>query len=233
MIFGIALRTFFSLQHIKAASYFANCAHSIEQEADKVEGPHTNMTAHNASVTAAILSSSAFLEATINELFAEAESGSSVFVTLGEQTCKMLDSLWKDGDVERMPILKKFQLMLVAANKEKIDEGGAIYQNVKTLISLRNGLMHYKASWFDTGSENMLRAGALVRSDLSKKMSHSFKSLSHTKFPQSQKWMSADCAIWSVQSALHFADTFFNVLGIPATYDHIRFEITTPERLLK
>jgi hypothetical protein len=71
-------RDYYSLRHIESASYFARQSAAIERNSAAYGDPYNDEEAyrlsseHEAYVIGAILSSVAFLEATINELFSTA-----------------------------------------------------------------------------------------------------------------------------------------------------------------
>lgn len=64
------LRTYFSLQHIQSAVYFAKEVGKIETK-EEVNSKSDMHATHNAYVTASIFATIAFLEANINEIFCD------------------------------------------------------------------------------------------------------------------------------------------------------------------
>ena len=113
----------------------------------------------------AIFTSVAFLEATVNEFFADAaddlpglrefgilkKSGTATRVLKGidNQLVNRLGKLWKLGVPRRAPysILNKFEVALALADKEPFDQGAKPYQEVKLLVTLRNEWIHYEPGW--------------------------------------------------------------------------------------
>jgi len=134
----------FSKQHLLAAQHFATTAQSIENAHRGVE----EFTRHRAYVTGAILSAAAFLEASINELFHEAENRDHDKVpSFDDATVARLAKIW--GDIEFKSILLKYQTVLEAAGSKRFEQDRAPYDDAESLIRLRNTLMHYKPEWDD------------------------------------------------------------------------------------
>ena len=105
-------RTYFSAHHIHAAVHFAKQSGEIER--DCRDRPTFNRE-HRAAVIASVLASVAFLEAAINEVFADAKDRHLSYLDqLDQETLKMLAAYW-ESDIfraERYPILLKFQRAL-------------------------------------------------------------------------------------------------------------------------
>lgn len=217
MIVSFSMQTYFSLQHCKSAAYFARQAKEIEL---KNELNYDKITILKAYVTACIFSSVAFLEAAINELFAT-DSSSSIWDGLTNDERKNLASAW-DEATDKKPTLEKFAYALELLERIPFNKGHRPYSDTNTLISIRNKLVHYNGSWFDIGTEGMLRDGALATS----KLANETKKL--PKIPDyygNAPWLSSGTAEWAITSALTFADEFYKLLKITPVHDHIREEL--------
>jgi hypothetical protein len=223
-------RTYFSIQHIQAAALFARNAYAIEKNYDGVFSGEL-FSQHRAYVTASILSSVFFLEAAINELFADTvESNSEIAKKLNQTTIHLMAEMWK-LEVPRTAnykILKKYQIALVLAQKQIFDLGAPPYQDVNLLVKLRNGLVHYEPEWVknpasdDFGSDDI----------------HTFEKLLNGKFLANpltgpgnpfypDKCLGHGCAEWAVNSSVKFADDFFSRMGLLSPYDHVRNRLNT------
>ncbi len=228
MIVGMSMQTFFSIQHVRAATYFARESARLQKRMKKSATTLQLSTPLKATVTAALFSSVAFLEATINEIYAEAEKENGLLGSIDPNASKLIAYLWESGEIDRASVMNKFSILLAAASRDPLDKGSKTCQEVKSLISLRNALMHYKSSWLDIGTEGMVRKGALTNSGLIKSISSSFEWLPGSS--RSDGWMSADCAIWSAESSINYANYFFERLDIVPTYSHVLEDLKLPDR---
>ena len=70
MIIGIGLQTYYSIQHVQAAAYMARQAARVEADLTGDTAPEA--VALKAYVSSALFSSVAFLEALVNEIYADA-----------------------------------------------------------------------------------------------------------------------------------------------------------------
>ena len=92
---SIASRMYFSIQHIQSAALFARHAYSIEKNYNGVFSDEL-FSQHRAYVTGSILSSVFFLEAAINELFADTvETNSEIVKKLNPATIQLMAEMWK------------------------------------------------------------------------------------------------------------------------------------------
>jgi hypothetical protein len=97
------MRTYHSRNHIRAAAYFTRLAASLEESTNF---PRIGFVEHRGCVTAAVLSSVAFLEATVNEVLGDAADGVG---RLGEElppgVVSSIRALARIGGVDRLPVL--------------------------------------------------------------------------------------------------------------------------------
>jgi len=120
MIFFVAsveMRSYLSAWHLWAAKHLAG-------RADEIEDRPEYLLANRAYVTGAVLSSVAFLEAAINEVFDDIADGHDSYVgPLSAETKKCLASLWTgDKSIERESILKKYREALQCSGKPAFDK---------------------------------------------------------------------------------------------------------------
>lgn len=137
----LAVRTYFSAQHLQAAAYFARQAIAIERT---LAPASTAPPAHRGSVVAAVFLAVAFLEAEINELFADTcDQQWQQLEGLDEHTIELMAQMWKLG-VSRTSILNKYAVALSLAGSTELEKDRAPWQPTSALVELRNSLVHYE-----------------------------------------------------------------------------------------
>ena len=87
----------FQREHLLAAGYFVAMAKRIESRGVAAVGPE-GMTRHRASVTGAIVSSVAFLESSINELYLEFQRAGDDGSPIPTRAHTQLETLWPSAD---------------------------------------------------------------------------------------------------------------------------------------
>lgn len=226
----IKSRTYFSIQHIISAALFARQSASLERE---YKGQFSDQlhSEHRAYVTGVIFSAAAFLEALINELFADTvENEFGRPQQLDPEVKTLMAELWK-LDVPRtasFKILQKYQIALAIAERQLFDLGSSPYQEVHLIIQLRNDLIHYEPEWIHHPSEEDTLANQIHKYE--KRLRGKFKTNPLTGegnpfYPD--KCLGHGCAEWVVNSTLRFADEFFSRIGVKPTYDHVRERLNT------
>ena len=197
---GLLLRTFFSLHHAQAAAFHAKEAIIVQM----VESEETGIPL-GAHVSAAVISAGAFIEATGNELTENSDRPKK--------------------SIKGQPLaLLKLNEHLLREGKTPIPESHELWVAAKTLLDLRNRLVHYCHDWLDAGSDNMIGESALTRSDLLHRMQAQFKFLPSPS-PYVPWFLSPDCAAWSIKTATSYLDEVFRRLDIPAFHNHLRNRI--------
>ncbi|WP_226469889.1 hypothetical protein [Luteimonas panaciterrae] len=216
---GFSLQAFYSIQHIQAAAYFSKQATKLESKVRNDNDPKA--VALKAYVTSTLFLSVAFLEALTNEMLADAaeESGGHL-QDIPLPARELIAELGRTETVQLANILAKFDLILRAAGKPPV-KGESAHENIQLLVRLRNAMMHYKASFFDWGTEGMTRAGDFNRTDLPKKIAGRFPLRQGDGVSPPEGWISAGCAQWAVRSVFAYADLVFSRLGISPYYDHV------------
>lgn len=225
-ITGFALYTFYSIQHVQAAAYHARRAKRLERRYD---GNLTSPLGVGllADAVAGLFAAVAFLEATVNELFAEtAFSDGGQLRQLGLEARRQIEAIWSTRSVERAPLLVKADKLLNGAGKLAFDDTSELYMAVQLMVILRNRLVHYNASWLDVGTEELIRPGSLAESSLAESVSNSFPPRAHTRPGESDAFIGYGLARWAVQSALGYADELYARLGILPIYDHVRVNLS-------
>lgn len=219
---SVKSRFYLSLLHIQSAALLSRRSGQIEKEYD---GNFSNelTTEYWACVTASIFTVVAFLEATINEFFADAgeKHGEN---RLDSSTKALMAEEWKliskDYNVRMMD---KFDKALALAEKPKFDRGKQPAQDIALIVQLRNSLVHYYPEWMNDETEAAsmsITKKDFIRSLRGKFPTNPLVSENSPLFPQ--KCLSYGCTQWGMQSSIAYSDEFFARLGVPAPYEHIR-----------
>lgn len=177
-----------------------------------------------AYVTGAVLASVSFLEATINELFVDAQDKVPTVVNqLHPEAISQMSEMWKLGvpKTASFKIMQKFQIALTLTRKPLFDAGKPPYQDVECLIKLRNALIHYEPEWTINSSDTEeISIQKLEKILKSKFQLNPLAGMGNSFFPD--KCLGHGCAEWAVRSSIMFTDEFFLRMGLKPTYDHVR-----------
>lgn len=220
-------RVYLSIGHLKNAAYFTRLTGEIEQHTQFVWG---TIKPHEAYAMDAILSSVAFLEATVNELYADAADDSHPSETMrriGEGYAMempkdirgLLAGLW-DTNKFRMGArtLEKYEIALKAAGGEEFDRGSQPYQDVAFLIKLRNALVHFEpvshheGDAEPTGLEQRL-SGKFALNALAASPANPLGNDPLLPFLP-DKCLGYGCASWALSSSVAFTEEFFSRMGL-------------------
>jgi hypothetical protein len=225
----------YSLSHIQHAALFSRNSGSIEDEFGK---DLSGLKFHNdneAFVTAAIFSTVAFLECTMNEFFSDIADGSNTeFSKLyGDEIKEQINRLW-NMDIPRTasyPILKKYQIALTLCKIELFNSGDSIYQMVDLLIKLRNYLIHAEPEKITLFTVGDIESHKALYPKLSEGLKGKFptnKLLENTSSPFfPDKCLGHGCAEWGIKSSLKFTDEFFARIGIDPPYKSMENSLET------
>ena len=228
MIIGIGLQTYYSIQHVQAAAYLTRQA--ARAEADLTAETAPEAVALKAYVSSALFSSVAFLEALANEIYADAirpEGGH--LSALDERDRSMIAELGETDSVQKASILSKYDIILRAAGKSPLPSDCDPHQATATIIRLRNEIVHYKASFFDVGTEGMVRAGSFHTSRLPQQIKGKFEPRKNAQGISGDAWLGHGLAQWSVKTTVAYADAIFSTLGVRPYYDHVRNKLGTTD----
>lgn len=217
-------RHYLSTSHLSAAALFSQRATALESvltlgDPSSSEG----LREHKACVVTSTMLSVAFLEAVINELWADCREGFDPDWLQGVPSHKVMGALWGNSPLKRSTMLEKFELALGLNEKPGFSKGASPYQDVKLLVELRNALVHYEPETvFNFGAGDEAQG---TEHDFEKKLRGKFElnrltSVGNPFYPD--KVLGAGCAAWAVASAVAFADAFFEKLRIPSMYEHSR-----------
>jgi hypothetical protein len=175
--------------HLLSATIFSRRVQELEAEhAGKEFGEFWHEIFANAS--GVVFMSVAALESYINELFIDYKK------VFPELRTEVIAKLWKL--VEQKPILEKYKFALLLKNGPAFNESARPYQDVATLINLRNALIHFKPEYFS-------------KQDKHAKLSKSLRGKATLSpfFPQSEPpfplgWASHATVKWAIKSTLDF-----------------------------
>ena len=195
-----------SRHHIISAHNFAEGAAKIEQE-ELGDIPPEEKWKYRANITAAVLSSAAFLEASINELYLELQKVTHSEDSHLRHELALLVNAWPQ--IVRSPVLQKYQIALSVTDADPYNEDVTPFAEADCLVRLRSALLSYGANWEDSqGRQQELEArlkDAFPPSPL--------VSASRPWFPD--RCLSAGCAKWAVRVVQIFTNDFYKRMALP------------------
>jgi len=239
------VRHHLSSHHLFSAYLFAESAQEIEQAGNTGEYQRLR---HRSLVIGSVMSSVAFLEAAINELYVVcADHPGDIHVMghpqderfgcIGNDIIQMLGALWQLEIFRRSAnLLEKCQTALRLARREEFDKGANPYQDAKLAVDLRNLLVHFKPEV----RQIAMGAGNRLPPDF-------FESTYRSKFEENpllvkitvggtpggpleldspffpERCLGSGCAQWAFRSMLAFTNEMFRRLGT-AWYYHWLFD---------
>jgi hypothetical protein len=200
-----------SLDHLMAA--VLSCTQAREFERGLREPILFDVGAELTSACiSCIFSTVAYLEADINEFFADAaEEGAADGIASDPAVLARIRAAW---DLERRsPVLDKYDLALALCDLPIFDRGAAPYQAAALLMRLRNALAHFKPEWQPgggwVGEDDEL-------SKLNKSLRKSFSENALAKKYQPyfiQRCLGYGSSKWAVTSSVAFIKEFRSRLG--------------------
>lgn len=201
---GIRQQARFAVRHLAAAARFARDTEACERaHAGQPFGPFVDTLTHY--VSASVLLATAALEANVNELLSEP---AQLFPSIGELPAESTAKL-----IVRLRILEKYEKIAAIRSDFVFDKGVSIYQDVASLIRLRNALVHFRPVWHDS-------PGKLAEELEDRFASSHFVDQSEPMFPV--KFIGHGCARWAVESSLQFMELVEEKLGLPKKFEKYR-----------
>lgn len=210
----IGLHYYFASDHLRAASLMAD--HCRRREDECLENAKRGIDFETRSYAlAAIMSSVAYLEAVVNEIWyaaTDSKDGRSPYLAgLEPRAIGLLRELGKRSKVERtLGIVERYSLPLICAGLPPVDLSCRPGQDVRALIDVRNALVHFKPEHQWTDSVHTLEA----------KLKHLVPA--NPLMTRSGPWfphhvLCAGVARWACDRAVEFAETWRHSLGL--SYD--------------
>jgi len=189
----------FGLTHLRTAAKLSELCREIEiQNKGTKFGPFFgDLTDYS---TACVMPCVASLEAYINEIFIDREKH------FENHDINLLHDLW--DVLEKKNVIDKFQFALLLKNKEKMNSSSKVVDHIKTLIKLRNSLVHFKPEWVHLQKEHD-KIGKALNGMF--EMSPFLKP-SEPIFPL--RCMSHGMTKWAVRSSYEFIEEFSKVSTI-------------------
>ena len=198
------------LVHMEAARDFARRCADIENDQKDLPWPQPRYREADRYALGSVILSVAAIEAGINETYqAAVDSVGQRELDLPQAKAKLLAVLW--NDVEQFPLLRKYQVALVACGKEPFDAGAEPYQSAQNLIRLRNALVHFKPEWDDDRGDHH-KLEQRLKSRFEEAQTWKRRTGSRAWFPD--RCLGAGCAKWACDSAQALHDEFCNRIGI-------------------
>ena len=230
----IRFRDCFSVRYIQSAAVLCRLGYGIEQAGRVGDGPAPDLLLrHEAFILNSVLSTVAFLESTINELYADAADDAYFFEDeKHEALLRTIGEKWQnEKNFDRAPMISKYQRILTIAGISPFDENDQAFANVRMLIEIRNHLMHYKREWVVIRERGVAATGEETTADKFEKIlrkKFAINPLAEKNLPFfPDKCLGHGCAEWAIANSLIFTDEFFRRLDLPAPYEGIREELRT------
>jgi len=213
-------RFYYSHYHIKAAAFFASRSAQLEREhGHNAAASSEILTQHRAYVTGCLFSVASFLEAQINEIFTDAADDRREYIyNLGDRIY-LFAEMWKLGipRTASYSIVEKYEIALALAEKEPLDRGTVVYQDVKLLIRLRNALIHYEPMSSTSTAEASQK---LEQKFQGKFLLNPLTGRKTPFFPE--RCLGHGCAKWAVESSVKFVDHCLSRLEIEPVFNSVR-----------
>ena len=194
-----------SRHHIISAHHFAKSAEDIEAHGGDV--PQEYKWQYRAYVTAAEISSVAYMSASINELYQDVKKVSRSGEPQVRRELDLLVEAWPR--ISRAQVLQRFQLALAVADADQYNPYEMPYLDAENLIRLRDALLSYEPEWDDERGKH-----------------HTLESRLQKKFPPSplvssrRPWfpdqiLGSGCAKWAVETVQVFTNDFYRRMSLP------------------
>jgi hypothetical protein len=231
---AIRFRDCFSVRYIQSAAVLCRLGYEIEKHySESGEVSEEARIRHEAFILNSILSSVAFLESIINELYSDAVDKAYIFYDdKNEILLKTIGEKWNnEKNFDRQPLLNKYQKILLIAGAPEFDDDDPAFANVRNLIEVRNFLMHYKREWLTIKKGNGVGSSEKTHGEKLEKIlktrfaPNPFAHKNQPFFPD--KCLGHGCAEWAVVNSLIVSDEFFRRLDFPIPYDDVRDELKT------
>ena len=194
-----------SRHHIISAHHFAKSAENIEAHGGDV--PPDDKWQYRAFVTAAVISSVAYLSASINELYLEVRKLTQEGAPTVRRELDLLVEAWPR--ISKVQVLQRYQLALAVADADQYNPNRMPYLDADNLIRLRDALLSYDPEWDDEQGKH-----------------HTLESRLQKKFPPSplvssrRPWfpdqiLGSGCAKWAVETVQVFTNDFYRRMALP------------------
>ncbi len=211
----LSIRSYFSVKYLEAASHF------VELLADEEKKPQesANMGMHQAYALGVVMTSTAFVEAAVNEMYQDvAECRAQNWQFPEGRVAEVLGATWEfmGGRDERARLEYKISTAIQVAGSGKFDPGENPFQDFKLALKIRNELVHYKPLTQSSKEQHGLADDLKNRSyQRNPRMADG-----NPEFPD--KFLGLGGCSWLLDSCVAFADDFFKRMGAVAPYQRNR-----------
>jgi hypothetical protein len=206
------MRSYLSSHHLACAKFFA--AETARIERAFIPGPGVSRLRqdHRAFSIGAVLSSAAFLESAINELFKDAfEDYRAYLPRMSKDSVALLKGTYRKG--WRPGTLEKYATAWLLIRRRPLERSTKVYSQAHLTLRLRNALHHFEP---DTLGETVPQL-PLERELRGKFAANQMMAgMGNPYFPD--HCLGAGCAEWAWRSCKAFADYFFKGVRIKANY---------------
>ena len=172
-----------------------------------------------------IMSSVAFLEAAINELFLDANDDHLSYVSeLGPDKVRVLKEAWPEIKAEQ-EIVKKYRRAHGLLRDTELQDLENLFRITGLLVKLRNELTHYKPVTRTVGDRDGLsKWPRILEDELPRLFDSNPLAAGHPFVPDG--CLGAGGATWAVETAERFATEFFGSIGLQPNFMRVSFETT-------
>lgn len=213
---------FLSKSYLESAMIFSKNARLIEF---KESLDYYDKSNYNANVVGSILFSVQYVESTINEFFINVADGLNFGSDIKFAKREKLIDYWSADKASSYRILEKYQTALNIMECKQFNESRNPFQNIKSLISLRNYLVHYKPEWVELreNEKDSVRLTNLEKKLIRKFLVRKISGMENEYFPF--KYLSYGCTDWAIANCIQFVQVFYNSMSIEDIYKDIIKEI--------
>ncbi len=209
----VITRHYLASEYLWIAGENARRCRDLEDEYAQVPGHQGTHPRHRAFAIMTVMSAVGFLEALVNEIYADAGDPSPGRADPLSAPCReLMAEYWRDAD-RSASALTKYQMALLFAGRTRFDKGAALYQGANALISMRNALVHFKPSWHDD----------LDPAGLEKILPTFFGKSALLSAADGSPWLiwalAAPGAEWAQATARTFADAWMGCMGLERMYE--------------
>ena len=231
-------RFYFSQVHLRTAVLFAQMSKKIEANTRQTQ---RDREMHWSYVVTSVMTSVAFIEAAINEVYSDAAEDMK-YQNMAPDVTGKLAAIWQIESFRRgASLLEKYQVALRLADKTEFNKGEAPCQDVVLVVRLRNALVHFVPQTVTVGAspgltldrgthelEKCLK-GKFPLNPLALKIKQGggIKGVAHFEtdfvapfFPD--ECLGYGCAKWAFGSCLAFTDKFFAEMNVTPYYATMR-----------
>ena len=201
----------FTGQFLEASAIFTRRAREIERNHDYSRPiPDEVRCEHRAYVSTTVMQCAAAMETEAHEICVHGPG--SYLGTDRTDKCAHETLLPIAEQVDKLPTLERFDLIMQTLGKNTLERGRNPYQSAQLLVRLRNKLVHYKSSWgAEMSEEKLFKALECLRLK-----APPFTSSSMNFFPH--RCLSSDCAAWALTTTVSFLDDVYERLGVPSRF---------------